>query len=1187
MSIDDTYITSNFDEDIAKQIKKTYEAIYNMLIGVWVNWYKDISRKMSGVNNFYIGENQNDRGYIGRGSNDLNELKHFFDRTFHTNIYNLLSKSSNNFNRNDNVNVGGGGANQLDQAWRNILQSIRAILYNTAAGDSTILENYNNNAANSKLNDDIVLFFYLFIGIRSCGSTAVPVFYRDNENHIYDNIINNQLNNIIIKIKRNEILIDGEMNSILNNPAGRPGLDPQSGVNTDKTYIYNILKYIPKLIWIANNQINYIEEIEKLLQENMEVNAAGGDIRSPDIKQQIIDISKIIIIAYKNKRVIYNKDNIGKDISSDSSFMIRNITDDLNMFIADGIKDTKKIDKIIKGVNMQNTNHSEYNVNDCPSNQYRNEQHYFNTSTYGTYRNGNQFPQNQCNDMIKDYYTYINDKIKEEIGTNSLEENNIKEQMLKYINSSDLYIYDKEHLQANMYYVHNGFYPIPKPGETCNNPASFAYLQSKIIPLNDGNILNVYNHSFNNITIINIRQPAGGGAVNEHEYHIYESIVNLPAGAGHINRLHEKNGKPDHPPYPRRILSDNLKLFMVGKEPERTMPKCGTLDEKYLFEKFNYGIEIPNNLNNCNMTPESLFHKYHPHLHNLKHVFFNHWLLDKIFGLEKEGKEEKEILMAMMLKEDSRNKQRGGSINMPSGPSGSFNFNIKKKVYDEYNKKCLTFLFLFINKLMRIDRYVYDEENFENEYLHNDCIKETIYLIFFNAILNRYKSEFEDEEYDLDKATINTENGINVYPNADLRKDETPKTIINHKFIILNKLIRNLIGCKDSVKFNNLLFHYLNFEKNKFIVEDNGFDTSTLICNYNYISYLFANIPRTPQILRDHVTIKVPNILLNLINDNTFKGWTLIYNQQYNSWFKYSIKNEDQIFDPPSETFPLQLKLSNYLSANFDKMTNISTFTHFAVCANFLEQYSDQIIQPEDSKELANTLYQFKTKDQLLQKLENKNLYHYEYIPHVDIQSEVELPNNYKFIQINKKLIDLFLNKNININIPDRFGKTPLHYALTYLGSDIIKKLIYHKHSYIFNNYNNDSSPFEFFIDLFLNYCKVIDNQQNNTNNDVIYDVELDEISTNFREQHNKNNQCHYRSLWVQLLYTMKSKNKNKTLQIYEHIFEEFIRNINRQIIYSYWTIFYKRKSVNYKKNIDNPENKYNLNILDSIYEKK
>ena len=34
------------------------------------------------------------------------------------------------------------------------------------------------------------------------------------------------------------------------------------------------------------------------------------------------------------------------------------------------------------------------------------------------------------------------------------------------------------------------------------------------------------------------------------------------------------------------------------------------------------------------MTPESLFHKYHPHLHNLKHVFYNHWLLDKIFGCQ-------------------------------------------------------------------------------------------------------------------------------------------------------------------------------------------------------------------------------------------------------------------------------------------------------------------------------------------------------------------------------------------------------------------------------------------------------------------------------------------------------------------------------------------------------------------------
>ncbi|MDA9673874.1 ankyrin repeat domain-containing protein, partial [bacterium] len=825
MSIDETYVTSNFDEDIAKQIKETYGALYDVLMGVWVNWYKDISRKLSGVNNFYIGENNNDRGYIGEGSDELASLNHFFARTFHTNIYNLLSKSSNNFNKNDNVDVGGGGANQLDQSWRNILQSMRVILYRTVAGDATILEKYNNNEANSKLNDDIVLFFYLFIGIRSCGNNAAvpPDFYRDNENHIYDNIINNQLNNIIIKIKRNEILINGEMNSILDDPPaapGAPGLDPQPDANPHKTYIYNILKYIPKLIWIANNQINYIEEIEKLLQENMEVNVAvavaGGDIRSPTIKQQIIDISKIIIIAYKNKRVIYNKDNIGKDISSnDSSFIVRNITDDLNMFIADGIKDTKKLNEIIKGVNIQNANHSEYNLNDCPSNQYRNEHHYFNTSTYGTYRNGNQFPQNQCKDMIKDYYTFINDKIKEEIGTNRLEENKIKEQMLKYINSSDLYIYDKEHLQANMFYENNGFYPKgthanpPAISSPSIKPADFGYI--KINPANLVPPHTTCNHTFNNITIINMVKdlaPAGAPVVavagaGGNEYYEYAKIVNN----GGRNLLHEKLNAPLIPIYEERIISDHLKLFMVGLNPEHSIPKCGTLDEKYLFEKFNYGIEIPNNQKNCNMTPESLYHKYHPHLHNLKHVFYNHWLLDKIFGLDKEGQEEKEKLMEMMLKEDSKNKQKGGSSNNPSGPSGSFNFNIKKKVYDKYNKTCLTFLFLFINKLMRIDRYVYDEENFENEYLQNDCIKETIYLIFFNAILNRYKSEFADEPYDLDKATIHTDNGITVYPNPDLRKDETPTTIINHKFIILNKTIRNLLGCKDSVRFNNLLFH--------------------------------------------------------------------------------------------------------------------------------------------------------------------------------------------------------------------------------------------------------------------------------------------------------------------------------------------------------------------------------------------
>ncbi len=84
------------------------------------------------------------------------------------------------------------------------------------------------------------------------------------------------------------------------------------------------------------------------------------------------------------------------------------------------------------------------------------------------------------------------------------------------------------------------------------------------------------------------------------------------------------------------------------------------------------------------------------------------------------------------------------------------------------------------------------------------------------------------------------------------------------------------------------------------------------------------------------------------------------------------------------------------------------------------------------------------------------------------------------------------MNKNININIPDRFGKTPLHYALSYLGSDIIKRLIYHRNSLIFNASNASQSPFEFFINLFSNFWNVLDNPQNKINTDPIYDHELD-----------------------------------------------------------------------------------------------
>ena len=489
-----------------------------------------------------------------------------------------------------------------------------------------------------------------------------------------------------------------------------------------------------------------------------------------------------------------------------------------------------------------------------------------------------------------------------------------------------------------------------------------------------------------------------------------------------------------------------------------------------------------------------------------KRIFYKQLLLI-FFDLDEEAEKEEEEMKKRFSKKKENKKDENKAQVGGGDKSDKSDKNPTCDELDEENKKSFAFYFMIIYKI--ISGIIYEEKI---------PLKDSIQKIFMASLILKYDDNFERVLFN----NTNDDKYIQLTIKYNLLKNKNNNDSISN----LHKFITN----------TNLA--------------DIEYNTKYIAVNYNEQTLNYHDDSHELRLIK--------------IDTNYYK------------------------------IYPYYQELSNYIIDNFNNLPQHPLQPHIHICSKFIQEYDGKLIQPEDSEELSTNLFQFKTKDQILQKLEDKNLYHYEYIPHVDIQSEVELPNTYKFIQINKKLIDMFLNKNININIPDRFGKTPLHYALAYLGSDIIKRLIYHRNSLIFNNANTSQSPFEFFIDLFSNYCKVLDNPQNKINTDPIYDHELDrdlanedeylidrkkdnaakydldKLKPNFRIEYNKDNECHYRTLWMQILYSMKKKDKKKTLQIYEHIFEEFIRNINRQILYSYWTIFAKSNlDKDYISNLD------------------
>lgn len=211
------------------------------------------------------------------------------------------------------------------------------------------------------------------------------------------------------------------------------------------------------------------------------------------------------------------------------------------------------------------------------------------------------------------------------------------------------------------------------------------------------------------------------------------------------------------------------------------------------------------------------------------------------------------------------------------------------------------------------------------------------------------------------------------------------------------------------------------------------------------------------------------------------------------------------------------------------------------------------LTQPVDTDKLNKQLYNLQTKDLLLRTLRKHGDYPDEDLSIDDIHNIVTNIDMYtsdenlfkidKYLQVNPKLIKNLLKRKCNINAIDKFGRYPLHYAISYLGIDTIKTLI-KKNARIFssvldNGRPSHKSPYEFYITAFENYCKPLEEKMDIEHEDPPRVSHITDDST-----------LKYVGLWGPILETMKEEYNLHTLDIFKYLLEEFIRNVNRHIIY-------------------------------------
>ena len=213
----------------------------------------------------------------------------------------------------------------------------------------------------------------------------------------------------------------------------------------------------------------------------------------------------------------------------------------------------------------------------------------------------------------------------------------------------------------------------------------------------------------------------------------------------------------------------------------------------------------------------------------------------------------------------------------------------------------------------------------------------------------------------------------------------------------------------------------------------------------------------------------------------------------------------------------------------------------------FASKIEGMVVQSMQLNDMHKKFYHLDKRQTVIDQLaeanakEKDNFDLYTVLSNLDMYSSKDnLEKYHKFIMLDKKLIENLLKRKCNINTVDKFNRTPLHYAISYLGLPIIKNLI-NKGAKIWScGINNAKPPFLFLLESFENYCRPISDPSSHKCSST------SKVSLGNTDSDN----CKYSGLWNHLVSEINNSNKSHSIPIFKHIFEEFIRNINRHVLY-------------------------------------
>ena len=288
---------------------------------------------------------------------------------------------------------------------------------------------------------------------------------------------------------------------------------------------------------------------------------------------------------------------------------------------------------------------------------------------------------------------------------------------------------------------------------------------------------------------------------------------------------------------------------------------------------------------------------------------------------------------------------------------------------------------------------------------------------------------------------------------------------------------------------------------------------------------------------------------------------------------------------------------TNYISFIYDfinkKQLGDPEINKIHSMLEYAKLQNKMIVLPTDMEKIKDETQYKKSKKQCLSEYKERHLVrdkdptniaiYEDLVPNLDLYSStVNLYEPQQFLIVDRKLIKMLLSINLDVNLQDHSNRTPLHYAISYLGVGIVKQLLSMNRgrARLFNKPINEldksNSPFIYYLQLFIDYCNIItgkftrhfDNQETNLLEDetIPDDSSEDELEPDDKPKHIvslkvdddqpvvtklEDNPTHtYIQLFKQHLETMSKDNDIRTLFIFTSIINKFIENINKKIIY-------------------------------------